>query len=321
MLGVIFFLTFISTLALVYSIYAMFFGKKEIINRMQHYLNPDKTVEKLDKDSVIPWREGLNAVGKTIGKSKLGNKYMVNLETQIIQAHIMLKVEEFITIELLSAFGFLLLGLVIFNAKLLALPFAVAGFFLPTLLVKMKKKSILKKIDQQLPDTIMLLSNSLKAGYSFMQAVDVASKELPPPISLEFKQLLKEVNLGVNAETALESLSGRVQSEDMKLVMLAVLIQREIGGNLSEILDNISDTIRARIKIKGEISVLTAQGRISGVIISLLPVALGFAIYMLNPSYITVLFTEPLGMMMLGASVIMQMIGIMFIRKIIRIEV
>jgi tight adherence protein B len=138
---------------------------------------------------------------------------------------------------------------------------------------------------------------------------------------LEFKQLLKEVNLGVNTESALENLTGRVQSEDMKLVILAVLIQRQIGGNLSEILDNISDTIRSRIKVKGEISVLTAQGRISGVIISLLPVALGFAIFLMNPAYITVLFTEPLGMMMTGASVVMQLIGIFFIRKIIRIEV
>jgi tight adherence protein B len=321
MLGAIFFLTFISTLILVYTIYSIFFGKREIIIRMQHYLNPDKNVEKLDKDSAIPWREGLNAVGRTIGKSKLGNKYMVNLETQIIQAHVMLKVEEFITIELIAAFSFFFLGLIIFKIKLLALPFALAGFFLPTILVKMKKKGILKKIDQQLPDTIMLLSNSLQAGYSFMQAVEVASRELPQPICLEFKQLLKEVNLGVNAEQALESLTERVQSEDMKLVIMAVLIQRQIGGNLSEILDNISDTIRSRIKLKGEISVLTAQGKISGFIISMLPIALGFAIFAVNPTYIVVLFTEPIGMAMLGASVIMQLIGIFIIRKIIKIEV
>jgi tight adherence protein B len=321
MLGAIFFLTFISTLILVYIIYSMFFGKREIIVRMQHYLNPDKNVEKLDKDSAIPWREGLNAVGRTIGKSKLGNKYMVNLEIQIIQAHVMLKVEEFITIELLTAFGFLLLGLIIFKIKLLTLPFALAGFFLPTLLVKLKKKGILKKIDQQLPDTIMLLSNSLKAGYSFMQAVEVASRELPQPICLEFKQLLKEVNLGVNAEKALEGLTERVQSEDMKLVIMAVLIQRQIGGNLSEILDNISDTIRSRIKLKGEINVLTAQGKISGFIISMLPIVLGVAIFAVNPTYIVVLFTEPIGMAMLGASVIMQLLGIFIISKIIKIEV
>lgn len=321
MLGAIFFLSFVSTFILVYSIYAMFFGKREIIKRMQHYLNPDKNAEKQEKDMNIPWREGLNAVGKTIGKSKIGSKYMADLESHLIQAHVMLKVEEFITIEMLISFGFLLLGLIIFDMKLFALPFALIGFTVPLMMVKAKKKSILKKIDQQLPDTIMLLSNSLKAGYSFMQAVEVASKELPPPISLEFKQLLKEVNLGVNTEQALESLTGRVQSEDMKLVILAVLIQRQIGGNLSEILDNISDTIRSRIKVKGEINVLTAQGRISGFIISLLPVALGFAIFVINPTYIILLFTDPLGMAMLGASVIMQLIGIFFIRKIIRIEV
>lgn len=321
MLGAIFFLSFISTLIFVYYIYALLFGRKEIINRMQHYLNPEKNVEKLDKDSIIPWREGLSSVGKTIGKSKIGNKYMADIENHLIQAHVMLKVEEFMTIELIVSFGFLLLGLVIFSTKMIAFPFALTGFVVPLMIVKMKKKNILKKIDQQLPDTIMLLSNSLKAGYSFMQAVHVASRELPLPISLEFKQLLKEVNLGVNAETALERLTNRVQSEDMQLVILAVLIQRQIGGNLSEILDNISDTIRSRIKVKGEISVLTAQGRISGLIISLLPLVLGFGIFLLNPTYIMVLFTEPMGWIMLATIAIMETIGIYFVRKIVRIEV
>lgn len=321
MLGAIFFFSFVSTLIFVYFLYSMFFNKREIINRMQHYLNPDKNTEKIEKDPSIPWREGIHAVGKTIGKSRLGSRYMSSMSNQLIQAHIMLKVEEFITIEIITSFGFLLLGIVSFETKIIAIPFAILGFFFPILFINIKKKSILKKIDQQLPDTIMLMSNSLKAGYSFMQAVDVASRELPPPISLEFKQLLKEVNLGVNTENALESLSSRVQSEDLKLVILAVLIQRQIGGNLSEILDNISDTIRSRIKVKGEISVLTAQGRISGWIISLLPVGLGFALFLLNPTYISYFFTEPTGLMMLGMSVVMESIGIFFVRKIIRIEV
>lgn len=321
MLGAIFFLSFISTTILVYSIYIIFFNKRAIINRLQHYLNPDKTIDKSDKEASQAWRDGLSAVGKTIGKSRLGSRYMANLESHLIQGHILLKVEEFITIKIMVGFGFLLLGLFSLSIKALALPLALAGFFLPMVMVKIKKKNILKKIDQQLPDTIMLLSNSLKAGYSFMQAVEVASKELPPPISLEFKQILKEVNLGVSTEAALEGLTKRVQSEDMKLVILAVLIQRQIGGNLSEILDNISDTIRARIKVKGEISVLTAQGRISGLIICLLPFALGFAIFSMNPTYIIVLFVEPVGWMMLGAAAFMQLLGIYFIKKIIRIEV
>jgi tight adherence protein B len=263
----------------------------------------------------------LSAVGKTIGKSKLGNKYMTNVEAQIAQAHVMLRVEEFLAIELIVSFGFIIVGLIAFEVKQLALPFAFIGFLLPNMFLKSKKKKILKKIDEQLPDTIMLLSNSLKAGYSFMQAVEVASRELPTPISLEFKQMLKEVNLGVNTETALESLSARAQSEDLKLVILAVLIQRQTGGNLSEILDNISDTIRSRIEVKGEIRVHTAQGRASAVIISLLPVVLGFAIYLLDPTYIVVLFTEPAGLKMLGAAIAMELIGIMLISKIIKIEV
>lgn len=321
MLGAIFFFSFISTLIVVYIIYSVFFNKREIINRMHHFLNPDKSSEKVEKESSIAWREGLNAVGKTIGKSKAGNKYIRGLEEQLVQAHILLKGEEFFTIKIIIGIAALLIGLIAFRIKALALLAAMIAFFVPSLVLGRKKKQILKKIDQQLPDTIMLLSNSLKAGYSFLQAVDVASKELPAPISLEFKQILREVNLGVSTEEALESLSKRVQSEDMQLVILAVLIQRQIGGNLSEILDNISDTIRSRIKVKGEISILTAQGRISGWIISLMPLALIGAIFAINPTYIVMLFEEPVGWAMLGVSVVLEMIGIFFIRKIIQIEV
>lgn len=321
MLGAIFFFSFISTLIIVYVIYTMFFNKREIISRMQHYLNPDKNADKAEKESSIAWREGLNAVGKTIGKSKVGGRYIKNLENQLVQAHVALKAEEFITINIIVAILGLILGLMIFPLKILGVLHGFVSLSYPLLYLGSRKKKILKKIDQQLPDTIMLLSNSLKAGYSFLQAVDVASKELPAPISLEFKQIMREVNLGVSTEAALESLSKRVQSEDMQLVILAVLIQRQIGGNLSEILDNISETIRSRIKVKGEISILTAQGRISGLIISLMPVVLAVAIFVINPTYISMLFTNPVGWAMLATCVVLQLIGIMFIRKIIQIEV
>jgi tight adherence protein B len=321
MLGAIFFFSFISALTIVYIVYSMLFDKREIINRMQHYLNPDKNSEKADKESSIAWREGLNAVGKTIGKSRVGNRYIKSLENQLVQAHLALKAEEFITINIIVGILGLIIGLIIFPIKIGGVIHGLVSLTYPLLYLNSRKKKILKKIDQQLPDTIMLLSNSLKAGYSFLQAVDAASKELPAPISLEFKQILREVNLGVSTEEALESLSKRVQSEDMQLVILAVLIQRQIGGNLSEILDNISDTIRERIKVKGEISILTAQGRISGWIISLMPFGLAAAIFAINPTYIVMLFTEPVGWAMLAASVILQIIGIFFIRKIIQIEV
>ncbi|MFZ5352197.1 MAG: type II secretion system F family protein [Bacillota bacterium] len=321
MLGLIFFLVFITTAILVYIVFSLFFSTRRAIDRLQHYLNPEKTGSKDERDKGIPWRQGLNAFGKTLGKSKLGHKYIVKLDNLLIQAHIPLKPEEFITIEFL--FSIIVSNIIFFTSKnaIMVVIAGIVSFYVPSIYAKLKKKKILNKIDQQLPDTIMLISNSLKAGYSFLQAVDVASRELPPPISHEFAQLLKEINLGVSTEKALESLSKRVHSEDLGLVILAVLIQRQIGGNLSEILDNISDTIRSRIKVKGEIRILTAQGRISGVIISLLPLVLGFIIFMLNPTYIITLFVEPVGWAMIASAVVLQLIGIYSIRKIIRIEV
>ncbi len=321
MLGLVFFLTFVSTMLLIYAVYQVFFAHARAIDRLQHYLNPEKGSSKSDKDKKIPWRQGLNAVGRTLGKSRLGHKYLQKLENQLIQAHIPLKPEEFITLEVLFSIAAFILSVIFVKRVIIIIVVTVASVFIPVIYARMRKKKILKMIDQQLPDTIMLVSNSLKAGYSFIQAIDVASRELPPPISTEFMQMLKEINLGVSTEKALESLSKRIQSEDLGLVILAVLIQRQIGGNLSEILDNISDTIRSRIKVKGEISILTAQGRISGFIISLLPVVLGLAIFMLNPTYIIALFIEPIGWVMLGACVLLQAIGIYSIRKIIRIEV
>lgn len=321
MLGLIFFLTFSSIVISVIGVYELLFSKRKAIERLQHYLNPEKNKAKEIKEKGIPWRQGLNAVGKTLGKSKLGGKYILKLDRQLIQAHIPLKPEEFITIQIILPLIGFLSALIVSRKVFTVIIVVILTGLIPSLYAKSRKKKILQKVDQQLPDTIMLLSNSLKAGFSFLQSLDVAAKELPPPISTEFEQLLKEINLGVSTEKALEGLSNRIQSEDLGLVILAVLIQRQIGGNLSEILDNISDTIRSRIKVKGEIRILTAQGRISGVIICLLPIALGLIIYILNPTYISMLFLEPIGWVMLSAAAIMQLIGIYSIRKIIRIEV
>ncbi len=184
----------------------------------------------------------------------------------------------------------------------------------------MAKKRI-KLLNNQLGDAIMLLSSSLKAGYSFFQAVDTVTKEMSGPISEEFVIMQKEVNLGVSTEKALENLVQRVGSDDLEMVITAVLIQRQVGGNLSEVLDNISTTIRDRIKIKGEVRTITAQGRVSGLVLSLLPIVLGVLVYMINPSHMQVLFTNPFGIILLVYSGIMELIGIFIIRKIVRVEV
>lgn len=175
--------------------------------------------------------------------------------------------------------------------------------------------------DSQLTEAIVVISNSLKAGYSFLQSVAVVSEQIKEPLGKEFRRLLKEMSLGMPEVEAYRNLQNRVQSEDLNLLINALLIQKDIGGNLSEILDNISETIRERQKIKNELKTLTAQGRLTGMIISLLPVFLGFIIYLFNKEYIMLLFTTKIGIGMLIFSFISEIIGLIIIKKIINVDV
>lgn len=321
MLELLLLIFFLNLTFVIYLLYTYFTGRNNVTVRMKHYLNPDKNREKPEREKGAPWREGLLAFGKTLGKSKWGNKYKEKIEIKLTQAHLPLKPEEYIAINIIILLASLIAILLLTENPAVSAALALAAACVPGIYVNTRRRRIIHKIEQQLPDTLALISNTLKSGYSFLQAVDAAARELPPPVSLEFQHILKEINLGVNTENALESFGKRVQSRDLELILMAVLIQRQIGGNLSEILDNISETIRSRIKIKGEIKILTAQGRISGLIISLLPVALIMIINFINPSYMSVLFTHQLGWAMLALAVLMQGIGIYLIRRIIRIEV
>lgn len=323
MLWILILLLFFSMTTIVYLLFDNISRKKSIVGRLKQYLSQETSKEKPEREKEKDefWRDGLMAFGKTLGKSKLGSKYREKTEVRLVQAHLPLKYEEYITINLIIFIVAALISLVFTENIIISALFAILASFLPLLYVNFRRKSIIQKIETQLPDTLALISNTLKSGYSFLQGIDAASRELPAPISLEFQQIMREINLGVNTEKALESFGKRVQSPDLELIILAVLIQRQIGGNLSEILDNISETIRSRIKINGEIKVLTAQGRVSGLIISLMPVALGIILYFMNPSYILTLFQSPIGIGMLVMAGLMQAIGILLIRRIIRIEV
>jgi tight adherence protein B len=187
-------------------------------------------------------------------------------------------------------------------------------------MISKKINERIKLFDGQLCEGISIISNSLKAGYSFLQAVAVVSEETPDPLSKEFKKLLKEMKLGIVEEDALKNLLSRMESEDLKLVVNAILIQKDIGGNLSEILDNIMGTISDRQKIKDELKALTAQGKLSGIIVMLIPVFLGAVIYLLNREYMTLLFTTLPGLIMVGLAVLSETFGYLMIRKIVNIE-
>jgi len=322
-LGLPVFLIFgISLTAFFYQLLCGLFNKNKYIDRLYVYTNQSETVrdEKIKKHQEN-YRQGLGILAISIEKSGFFAKYKNKIRRKLINANILMKPEEFLSICLILSLVSGLLGTLFFKNFLVVIAMALSGWFVPLLILKRNIGKRLKTINDQLSDTLTVLSNSLKAGHSFFQAVDSVSRELTGPMADEFAKLQKEISLGVNVETALENMVRRVGSDDLELMVTAVLIQRQIGGNLAEILDNISETNRQRIRAKGEIKTLTAQGRMSGWIIALLPFFLVAAISMISPEYIKTLITNPIGIVMIIIAMVMESLGIILVRKIINIEV
>ena len=242
-------------------------------------------------------------------------------EKRLHQAGIPLLGSEFIVMVLMaSAVLYIAVYMVTLEQRIaflfaLLLPFVVWTF----LLVLISKRRT--AFTEQLSDCLTTVSNALRAGYSFQQAVDVVAKEMEPPISVEFARVSNDVSMGINLDEALEQMAKRVESSDFDLVVTAVLIQREIGGNLAQVLDSISDTIIERIRMKREILALTAQGRLSALILVLLPFFVGAFMYLFNHDQFILLLEEPSGQIALAISLVMEVIGIFVIKKIVDIDV
>jgi tight adherence protein B len=195
------------------------------------------------------------------------------------------------------------------------------GFFLPRFYVKYRQGKRLKDFGNQLGDSINLLANGLRSGYSLLQAMDAVATEMPPPISEEFQRVVREIGLGVSNEQAMQNMLRRIASDDLDLMITAISVQHEVGGNLAEILETISHTIRERVRIKGEIRVLTSQQMISGYVVSFLPIALGLILFLINPSYIGAMFQDVCGIAMMAVGLVMIAAGFFAIRKIVSIDV
>jgi tight adherence protein B len=202
------------------------------------------------------------------------------------------------------------------------LPFV--GVFLgslPVFWLFWRRKRRLKKFAAQLPDAMEMLSRALRAGQSLGYGFNSVAGEMLPPISKEFGRVFEEQNLGVTLEESLTSMAERVPNLDLKFFATAVILQRQTGGDLAEILDKIGELIRDRFRIWGQVQALTGEGRLSGIVLLALPFALFFAVYYLNPDYVMVLFTDPMGKQMLAAGIVMQILGAVVIRKIVNIKV
>jgi tight adherence protein B len=263
-----------------------------------------------------------------------GRDFGANLARELARADLRLKPSEYLFIMVGSTIG-VPVAMFIFSFFLPALgsPLALLigaliGFLLPRFWLNRRKGGRLNAFNKQLPDTITLIANALRAGSSFLQAIELVVRESRPPISTEFGRVIREVNLGLPFDQALENMVRRVRSDDLELMATAISIQHQVGGNLAEILDSISYTIRERIRIKGEIRTLTAQQRLSGYVVGFLPIGLAGFLFVAAPGFMDPMFLNPPAVLGLPAGVVilifggfMMFIGFMFIRKIVDIEV
>jgi tight adherence protein B len=288
--------------------------------RMQHYLS-------IQDEKVIPNESGvkkftfISIVKKRIQKKVLTKEKNTRLELKIAQAGLPLRPEEYILFQwILTAF---LGGLfyLITGEWFFILIGGICGFILPKWYLRKKQRARVSKFNDGLADMITTIVGSLRAGFSFQQALRSVVEEASSPIKEEMDSVLKEMQYGKNLEDALNDLNDRMPSEDLDLMIQAILIQRQVGGNLATVLDKIIDTIRDRTRIHRQITTLTAQGRLSGYVIALLPVILGFVLYLIQPDYIGTLFHNPIGLILIAAGVISGIFGFVLINKITTIEV
>lgn len=267
---------------------------------------------------------GPSFLERTVDRAISDRPFAQNWRRQLARADIKLTVAEYAAVHVISMIGLFVLGyFVIFGQQIvMGIVSGFVGFFVPRIYVARQTSKRLNDFEQQLPDTLGLWVNALRSGYSVMQSMEAISRDAPDPTSTEFRRVVQEISLGIDMQDAMDHLLERVESEDLDLVVTAVNIQREVGGNLAEILDVISHTIRERVKLKGEIRVLTAQGRITGYLISGLPIILALFLYAINPEYMANLFeNRTCGWPLLGIGLALIGIGSAVVQKIVQIDI
>jgi tight adherence protein B len=312
----------IALIILVAGVFSIRAERKDVIEeRLGRYTEWETYVELSDPDAEDPNEP--SQLTRSLDRVLANREFGKNWKSALAKADLKITVAEYMAVHVISTIGFFLVGtFILFSGNIvLGLVAGAVGFFAPRIYVSRKQNQRLINFETQLPDTISLWVNGLRSGYSVLQAMEAISKEAPEPTSTEFQRVVQEVQLGISMEDSLEHMLLRIESEDLDLIVTAVNIQREVGGNLAEILDVIGHTIRERIKLKGEIRVLTSQGRYTGYLISGLPIALALFLMVINPDYMGGLFENRLcGWPMLGAGLGLIGAGTAVISRIVDID-
>jgi tight adherence protein B len=294
--------------------------QRAVRNRLQGLMSGTSVVEPTSAEAL---RQAKPEHGMFAGitKGNLGERLVVELE----RADLNITPGEFV----LARFVLLALGAVVpyfalgasFTGIIVGFVCAIVGYNIPKFYLNHRRKARVQKLNAQLPEALTIISNSLKAGFGLLQALNSASEHLAHPISTELSRTIHEMNIGSSAEEALVALSERSGSYDLDIVVTAILVQRTVGGNLGEILDTVADTMRERIRIRGEIQTLTAQQKLTGMVIGALPIGVGILFQLMSPGYISPLFTTVTGKLMLGTAVVLEVVGVMIIQRVLNIEV
>jgi tight adherence protein B len=274
----------------------------------------------------IGGEESSSALTKRVDRAVADRDFAARIAHDLAQADLKLTVSEYLMLRLLAVVGLFAIIAIIARNPIIGVLGGVLGFYMPRIYVSSLKARRLKLFNSQLPDTLSLMVNSLRSGYGLLQSMEMVSKEAPKPTNEEFGRVVREVALGLSPEDALSNLVRRINSDDLDLVATAINVQHEVGGNMAQILETIAATIRDRVKLKGDIGVLTAQQRLSGYVVTIMPVGLAFLMFLINPKYMSGLFSmeQVICMPMVGLPIcsgVMVIIGFFVIQKIADIDV
>ncbi|CZR10343.1 type II secretion system F family protein [Trichococcus ilyis] len=313
------FFIFATVLLLFYSFYLLAFEQRVTIKT--RLKQTSKSLEEYHEEQDKKQNGLLKGLLRSMIRYVEKSNYYSRIRTKLVQAYTKMKPIEFIEISIMAG---LFLGFVLWmltNHFFLALLGFVVAFRVPEMLLETIRKKRSKKLNDQLPQALSLISNGLRAGFSFPQAMAVVGREMEAPIADEFAKVLRDNSYGKNMDEALMDLGKRTEDEDLDIFITTLLIHLQVGGDLSEILDTISETIRERVKLKGDIRTMIAQSQMSAVIIGVLPIAIAAAMFVINPAYIGKLFQDSMGLMMLGIAGAMIFFGAFILTRIVKVKI